>query len=207
MADHGGGLNQILTIGAVGVGAYFLWQWWQQQQAGTTTVTPPPPGTTTSQQKSQGTTSVSTSPSTTPTGIQTKNTITQIIDAMNAAGDDPTKNHSVWQFNYYWTKVTGVSPAPDPTQVLPGNPNATTQLIDINTWWAGMQKAGFSGLGAHLRYPGPYQRQVGNMIFGAQHPLPYAPTYTLFSGLRGFTQASGMEKALWAGTPVNRHWW
>lgn len=94
-------------------------------------------------------------------GVTVMNTITQVKNKMLAAGDDPTQNHSVYAFNYYYQQVTGV-PGPDPAKVLPGDPNADNHLVDINTWWAGMQAAGFSGfgmIGANVaRYTYPFGR-------------------------------------------------
>jgi hypothetical protein len=56
---------------------------------------------------------------------------------------------------------------------------------------------GLSGFGAIARFSGPVINSVGNMIYQAHHPLPYAPTYTL-RGLGAVTQAMGFEKALFA---------
>jgi hypothetical protein len=97
---------------------------------------------------------------------------------MSAAGDDPTKNYPVYGWNYYYTEVTGV-PGPDPSLILRSSGNPDTQLIDINTWWAGMQNAGFSGLrGMGLGvianrinpYANPMERPFGNyaMLLGSE---------------------------------------
>ena len=59
---------------------------------------------------------------------------------------------------------------------------------------------GLSGLGSAIaRFAGPWIPSYGNMIYMAHHPLPYTPTFNLrgFRGIGAFTQASGMEKALW----------
>ena len=87
----------------------------------------------------------STTTNTTSTQVATQTTLQQVVAKMQAAGDDPTVNHTVWQFNYYYQEVTG-NPGPDPTVIVSGS-NADTAMIDINTWWAGMSAAGFQGLG------------------------------------------------------------
>jgi hypothetical protein len=124
-----------------------------------------------------------------------------MIAKMRAAGDDPTKNHTVWGWNYYYQQVTGVPTAPDPTQILPGNAAATTALINMDTWWAGMQSLGLSGLRSIQTFPVPALNTAGNMIYRAHHPLPYNPTYRL-AGLGALTQPSGFERALWAGRSI-----
>ena len=121
-------------------------------------------GTTTTGSAGQPTgTNTSTTTNTTAAGVATVSTINQVIAKMKAASDDPTQNHSVYQFNYYYQQVTGVA-GPDPTSVLPGDASAGSRLIDINTWWAGMQKAGFSGLagfGVITTRINPYNNPMG----------------------------------------------
>jgi hypothetical protein len=206
------GMKTILTLGLVGVGAYFLYEYLIAPNL-VAAVPTPTPGTTPASTGQP--TTVSTAPSSTPATTGTPQPITaqstpaQMQAKMLAAGDDPTTNHSVSQWNYYYAQVAGIA-GPDSAVVLPNSPDPVNQLIPFSTWWAGMQKAGFSGLGAFARFNVPFVRQPpANMTFAAGHPLPYAPNYTLFHGLHGLGAAvhtTGMEAALWAGRGLNRHW-
>jgi hypothetical protein len=211
MAEHdGGGMNTILTLGLVGVGAYLLYEWLVAPSLQTVAVPAAAgatPGTTPTMTQSQAPTSVSTAPTTTP--IVSQSTAQQIQAKMLAAGDDPTLNHSTSQWNYYYAQVAGI-PGPTPDKLLPNSPDPINQLVPFSTYWAAMQTLGFSGLGAAFqRFQTPFLRQPPfNMTFVAAHPLPYAPNFTLFHGMRGLggpVHASGMESALWAGRGLNRH--
>jgi hypothetical protein len=119
-------------------------------------------------------TSVTASQAVSQTGIATASTIQKVEAKMVAAGDDPTKTYTVYGWNYYYTEVTGV-PGPDPSLVLPNSANPDSELIDINTWWAGMQNAGFSGLrgmglGVIANRTNPYSNPMGRP-FGNYAPL------------------------------------
>lgn len=57
--------------------------------------------------------------------------------------------------------------------------------------------ASLSGLGAIARFYTPVVNSMASMVYRAQHPSPYR--FPVGSGLGAFTQASGFEKALWAG--------
>lgn len=118
--------------------------------------------------------SVTASQAASQTGINTASTIQKVEAKMAAAGDDPTKSYTVYGWNYYYTEVTGV-PGPDPGLILPNSANPDSELIDINTWWAGMQNAGFSGLrtaglGVIANRVNPYANPM-NRPFGNYAPL------------------------------------
>src|SRR5215475_9341038 len=104
-------MKTLLTLGLVGVGAYFLYEYLIAPSLVAVQPTPTP-GTT----PASGTqpTSVSTAPSSTPATttppatIQAQSTAAQMQAKMLAAGDDPTANHSVSQWNYYYAQVAGI---------------------------------------------------------------------------------------------------
>lgn len=53
------------------------------------------------------------------------------------------------------------------------------------------------GLGAIARFYTPVINPMSSMVYRAQHPSPYR--FPVGTGMSGFTQATGFEKALWAG--------
>jgi hypothetical protein len=53
------------------------------------------------------------------------------------------------------------------------------------------------GFGAIQTFAGRPVSTQGNLLYMAHHPMPYAPTYAL-RGLGGVTQATGLEKVLFA---------
>jgi len=56
---------------------------------------------------------------------------------------------------------------------------------------------GFRGIGAISTFEGRPVSTHGNLLYMAHHPMPYSPTYAL-RGLGGVTQATGLEKVLFA---------
>lgn len=54
-----------------------------------------------------------------------------------------------------------------------------------------------SGMGAIARFYTPVINSMGSMVYRAQHPSPYR--LPIGGGMGALTQASGFEKALWAG--------
>lgn len=67
---------------------------------------------------------------------------------------------------------------------LPGNKGLT-------------KKSSISGLGAIARFYTPVVNPMSSMVYRAQHPSPYR--FPIGGGMGAFTQATGMEKVLWAG--------
>lgn len=208
---HEGGTNWV-GLALLGVGAYFVYEWWVSSSTtatattGTATATP---GTT----QAGTTTSVSTAPSTTtamPSGTMQTLALNmeQVLNSSSANADQ--WNWAVarilgqgldQKYNFAFDSVYG--------SVVNGvrNNGATMSALTFLQLAASAVGGlpGLSGLGSAIaRFPGHFFNTTGNMIYLAHHPLPYTPTYNLrgFRGLGAFTQASGFEKALWAGRPL-----
>jgi len=53
------------------------------------------------------------------------------------------------------------------------------------------------GLGTIARFYTPVFNPMSSMVYRSQHPSPYR--FPVSGGMGAFTQATGFEKALWAG--------
>jgi hypothetical protein len=202
--------SKILTLGLVGVGGYFLWQMLTAKPTGT--VAPaPPPGTSPTMNQAQIPTSVSTAPSSTP---QISNTMQALAANMQQNLGVSSASADAWdvaftrimgqaidaKFGFSFDQAYG--------SVVNGVRNNGAMMSALTFLMLAAQNVpgglpGLSGLASALvRYPGPVLSTHGNMLFAAHHPLPYALTYTL-RGLGAFTQPTGLERALFAGQPLN----
>lgn len=112
--------------------------------------------------------------------ISTPSTLQRIMAAMVKNNDDPTGLHTVWEYNYYYFTVTGVQ-GPSPDSILPNDANSTTHKIDLNTWWAGMNKMGLSGLGLIARMNPQVNYYSPGRAMGMK-PLASELTYRVLGG-------------------------
>jgi hypothetical protein len=62
----------------------------------------------------------------------------------------------------------------------------------------GIAPTGLSGFGAIAQFYTPVVNPMGSMVYRAQHPSPYRLP-SVGGGMGAVTQATGFEKALWAG--------
>lgn len=149
-------LTKMLLIGG---GAFIVYEMFLKPQTAVATTG----GTTATTQNTTNATqgSVSTQqPSNTAVANQT---LQAVLNAMVAAGEDPTKYHSVDTWNFYYQLIRGI-PGPAPEQLFPNNPR--TQTYSIGEWWAAMTGAGLSGIGA-IAFRNPYQNPVKGLYFGS----------------------------------------
>lgn len=191
--------------------------------AGATT-TSPTPGTTASGQT--GATSVSTAPTTTPGTQSTTNTggsttasnappATPLPSAADLQSAARITSGSADQWNFSFRQLTGYGIE----QIYGGNFDAIYGSVQANgqrstgqitaqaflTLPAAMgltrtAVGGMSGFGAIARFYTPVVNPMASMVYRAQHPSPYRlPVSGGMSGLGAVTQATGFEKALWAG--------
>jgi hypothetical protein len=182
--------QKLLMLGAVGVGGYFLYDWWAKSKVAPAGQ-PPPPGTTGGGQ---------------PTSVTASSTMQALALNMQQALGQASGNPDQWdwafasilgtpidqKYNFNFDAVYGLLPARTSTAM-----NAMMFLQLAATAKGGLP--GLSGLGsAIVRFSGPQTQTTGNMLYAAHHPLPYASTYTL----RGFTQPTGFESALFGGRPL-----
>lgn len=202
------GMGNILTIGLVGVGAYFLYEWWQSQSATTTPVTTTP-GTTTTMNQSGGQTSVSTAPPSTPALLTAvaANMTSKLAGVTSASADQwDSAFSSIFGQNIdvkYGLDFDSVYGTPDHRS------NVTMTAMDF-LQQAAVAKGGLpglSGLGAFVRYPGLPARTMGSMVYARHHPLPHGITNELrrFRGLGAYTAPTGFESALFAGRGLSRN--
>lgn len=205
MADTG---KTILVLGVVGVGAYLLYEWWAGQQAAATTT--PATGTPGTSPTLPQPTTVSTAPpstTTTPAPSGTMNTLVANMQSQLNGKTTATADQWDWAFSnimgqpidakyginfdsVYGPAVNGVR-----------NNGATMSglmFLQLAASAKGGTLPGLTGFGKIARYAGPAMNTVGNMIYQAHHPFPYQPTFSL-RGIGAYTQASGWERALWAG--------
>lgn len=209
MAEESG-LSKVLPWVLVGVGAYLVYEWYVASTTTTTTGTAATPGTTSTMTAGSQQTSISTAPPSTPAQPSANMTslassLTQYLGMATASAD---------QWNYAFSHLMGigidtkygldfgrvygqVSGGVRPT----GNMSALAFLqLAAASLPGGLP--GLSGLSsAIVRFPGSWSAGMLNTLTERQHPLPYALTYRL-RGLGAFTQATGFEKALWAGRPL-----
>lgn len=145
--DSGSGFGTVLTIGAVGIGGYLLWQWWNgQQSAASGTVAAGSPAAPTPTAAANASTPVPSASS-----ISTLDALYRaMVQAAAAAGHTGTLTADQW--GYYLGQVAR-SPAPDALQAFPSF-NRSTNWPNISSaqYWAGIaplvaQQKGLSGLG------------------------------------------------------------
>jgi hypothetical protein len=60
-----------------------------------------------------------------------------------------------------------------------------------------VKKSSISGLGTIARFYTPVVNPMSSLVYRSQHPSPYR--FPVSGGMGAFTQATGFEKALWAG--------
>jgi hypothetical protein len=195
--------KDVLMIGAVGVGAYFLYEYFKNS----CTANPSgllcsffTPGTTSS--TSGGQTSVSQ----TPTSTVTLPTAAQLQTAGNAT----TSSADGWNYIFSQQMGFGIDRiygfSFDDVYGIVGSAQRSTAITAQAFLQApilfGKTPQTLHGLGAFVRYPGPIPLTRANMLFSAHHPTPYGLTYTL-RGLGAFTHATGFERAM-AGRPLRQ---
>lgn len=209
MADSS--MKDILMLGLVAVGGYFLYEWLFATPTGVVTSTPTPGTTPTQQQQGQGT-SVTTSPSSTP---QTATLMQTLADNMAATANMQMANADQWntvlrQITGWGVDNKGVNFDAVYGPVVSGaRQSGNMSAMLFLQLAAGSLKGGLpglGGLGAIANYAGRMISTTGNMLYAAHHPLPYTPSYNLrgFRGLGAYTQATGFEKALLAGARIQR---
>lgn len=210
-----------------GTPAYSAYQAAVAFLSGAVATTPSTPGTTSSGQTTA--TSVSTTPTTTPSTQSTTSTGGSTTSNAPPATPQPTaadlqaaanaSTASADQWNYYYRQLTGYGIE----QIYGGNFDAIYGSIQANgqrstgqltaqaflTLPAAMgltrtAVSGMSGLGrlaAIARFYTPVVNPMASLVYRAQHPSPYRlPVSGGMSGLGAVTQATGFEKALWAGS-------
>lgn len=190
-----------------------------QALSGQLTTTSQTPGTsaTTGQ---PSTTSVSTTPTTTTTvsaSTSPSTTSSTTTTASVASTPQPTAQDlqtalstnlaSPDQWNYAYRELTGYGIE----QLHGGNFDAIygpiqsngqrpTGSITAQAFLSLPAAKGLSGFGAIARFYTPVLNPMGSMVYRAQHPSPYRlPVSGGMTGLGALTQATGFEKALWAG--------
>jgi hypothetical protein len=178
-----------------------------QAVAGTLPSAPATPGTTQATQP----TSVSTVPTTT---VTTTAPSTPAVTQPTAADLQKALNLTVAtadQWNYVYAqlmgygidRVYGFSFDQVYGPVVNGVRNKGA-LITANAFLNAPGLFGFtrqgklSGLGLLQRFYGPTVTTIGNMIYQAHHPSPYGMGVRRL-GMGALEQATGFEKALWAG--------
>jgi hypothetical protein len=211
---EGSEIKTILTIAAVGVGGYFLYEWavgagYIPSLFGSTSTppsTPPPPGTTGGGQPT------TTTPAIPMTSVAAN--MQSILGMSNATADqwDSAFAQIMGQaidakygFNFdavYGPVVDGVR----------NNGAQTSALLFLQTAASQVPGGlpGLSGIGglssAIVHYPGPAWQTTGNLVYRAHHPLPYNLTSYRFprGGMGALTRATGLEKVLWAQGRLRR---
>jgi hypothetical protein len=99
-----GGSGDILKIGILGVGAYFLWQWWQGQAAPAASV----PSTGTGTPTTTGSNTLPVPVQTTPT--PTPSSANSLAAKLIQLGGQGPMNADNW--SYYFTQVNGAALTP-----------------------------------------------------------------------------------------------
>lgn len=212
MAEESG-ISKVLPWVLVGVGAYLVYEWYVSSTTATTTGTAATPGTTATMTAGSQPTSVSTAPSSTP--AQPSSNIVSLANSMVQYLGQSTASADQWNYAFshlmgigievkYGLSFDGVYGPVVGGVRRTGNMTATAFLqLAAASIPGGLP--GLSGLSsAIVRFPGTWGAGMLNTLTERHHPLPYALTYTLrgFRGLGAFTQATGFEKALWAGRPL-----
>lgn len=214
MAEHSGGTNW-LGLGLLAAGAWVVWEYLSGgfNAPATTSTATAQPGTTSTMNQAGQSTSVSTAPSSTAAPSSTienvANQLSQMAGTVSASAD---------QWNYYYARAFGqgldkqygfnFDSVYGPVGSGGVRPSGTmTALSFLMTAAAALPGGlpGLSGLGSQIsHFPGRILPQAGSMAYLNNHPLPYTPSFNLrgFRGLGALVQASGFEKALWAGRTI-----
>lgn len=204
------GFMGFLTAGfsppAAGSAASQAYQLLTAASQGTLGQVTPTPGTTAA---GPATTTVTKAPGTTPAPPALPPSAPQPTpaDLQNALNNQGTASADQW--NYAYRQLTGYgieqiyggdfaalygaigSDGTRPT----GNISAQSFLNMPSS--KGISATGLHGFGAIARYYTPVVNPMSSMVYRAQHPSPYrAP---MGGSLGALTQATGFEKALWAG--------
>ena len=166
------------------------------------------PGTTSA---GPSTTSVSTAPTSTTNAAPPTPAATPLPTAQDLQNALNTGTASADQWNYAFRQLTGYGIE----QLYGGNFDAIYGPIGANgtrssgtmtatAFLNAPKAAGLSGLGSGFGRIGniatfytPVINPMANMVYRAQHPSPYR--LPVGGGMSGLTQATGFEKALWAG--------
>lgn len=210
MAQDESGISKILPWVLVGVGAYLVYEWYVTSTATTTTATGTTPGMTPTMTAGGQPTSVSTAPSSTP--AQPSSTMTALANNLTSVLGMTSASADQWDFAFskimgqaidqkYGLSFDGIYGPVVGGLRRTGNMSA---LVFLQLAAASVPGGlpGLSGLSsAIVRFPANWGAGALNTLTERQHPLPYALTHRL-RGLGAFTQATGFEKALWAGRPL-----
>lgn len=203
------GFMGFLTAGfsapAAGTPASQAYQLLTAAAGGTLGQVAPTPGTTAA---GPATTTVTTTPGTTPAPPSSppsapQPTAADLQNALNAT----TGSADQWNFAYRQLTGYGIEQiyggdfgaiygavGSDGTRPT-GNISAQAFLNLPSA--KGLSATGLHGFGAIARFYTPVINSMGSMVYRAQHPSPYrAP---MGGSLGALTQATGFEKALWAG--------
>ena len=147
-------MEKVLTLGALAVAAYFVYEWFFVTPATAATTTTPATTATTS-------TTTSTAATTAAATTSLASLYSALVAKVTAANDPSVQNNGETLtatpdvFNYYLAEIMPTAPAgytgsawpPDPLVVFNGRPS-----MSITTYWSGMSAyltstAGMSGLG------------------------------------------------------------
>lgn len=201
-----GYLSATFSAPATGTAAAQAYQIITAANAGTLGQVTQTPGTTAA---GPATTTVTTTPGTTPAppALPSSSPQPTAADLQNAMN---TTLASADQWNFAYRQLTGYgieqiyggsfeaiygALAADGTRAT-GNISAQAFLNLPSA--KGMSATGLHGIGAIARFYTPVINPMGSMVYRAQHPSPYrAP---MGGSLGALTQATGFEKALWAGS-------
>lgn len=170
---------------------------------------PQTPGTTPSMQQTGGQTSVTTTPTSTPntTTPAPSGTMTTLAGNMAQAIGKTTATADEW--DYAFNQIMGQAidakyglnfdtvygPAVNGVRNN-GATMSALMFLQLAASAKGGSLPGLSGFGNIAQFGGPRYMTTGTMIYQMHHPFPYRPS---FSGVGAYTQATGGERALWAG--------
>lgn len=171
------------------------------------------PGTTTTMQQSGSGTSVSTAPTSTPNATaQPSGTMTTLANNMAQAIGMTTANADQWNYAFNQIMGQGIDAKYSLNfdqvygAVVNGKRNngatmSALMFLQLAASAKGGSLPGLSGFGRIAQFAGPRYQTTGNMLYQAHHPFPYQPSFNLagMKGMGAYTQASGFERALWAG--------
>lgn len=180
--------------------------------AGTLTTTQAQtPGTTPTMQQTGGQTSVSTTPTSTPqtTTPAPSGTLTTLAANMAQAVGLTTGTADQW--DYAFTQIMGQAidakygfdfdtvygPAVNGVRNN-GAKMSALMFLQLAASAKGGSLPGLSGVGKIAQFGGPRYMTTGTMLYQMHHPFPYRPDFAL-AGMGAYTQATGGERALWAG--------
>ena len=135
--------SSLIKLGALGVGAYLLWQHFSKQQASGSQAAQPDqtmrPAVLPSLPATPVPAPVPATPAPTPPPAPTNDLKTLMLRKSGPG------LYNADQWNYFYHEVRGID-GPDPLLVWPGRDRAYRMTWD--EWWAGVSGFGLSGLGA-----------------------------------------------------------